>query len=187
MVRWTYRSTAKRCPLQRPHRSTMMHKTIQTSLMNISRHRVMKLSRRAHMQQGGKSISSRHDNSHRLHFCSNNVHWTRPCLTLWVRVTHTCVGKLTILGWNDGLSPGRRHAIISTNARINGPLGTNFGEILIGIQIFSFKRMHSKSHWGHWWRRLQPTSSIITDAKSIDLNLVDFGRKTCLIQPGICS
>ena len=23
------------------------------------------------------------------------------------------------------------------------------------------------THWGHWWRRLQPTSSIITDAKSI--------------------
>ena len=41
------------------------------------------------------------------------------------------------------------------------------------------------SHWGHWWRPLQPTSSITTDAKSVDSNLVDFDRKTCLDQPGI--
>ena len=39
------------------------------------------------------------------------------------------------------------------------------------------------SHWGHWWRPLQPTSSIITEAKSVDSNLVDFDRKTCLDQP----
>ena len=40
------------------------------------------------------------------------------------------------------------------------------------------------THWGHWWRRLQPTSSIIADAKSVDSNLVDFDRKTCIDQPG---
>ena len=41
-------------------------------------------------------------------------------------------------------SPGRRQAIIWTNAGILliGPLGTNFCEILIGIQIFSFKKIH---------------------------------------------
>ena len=43
----------------------------------------------------------------------------------------------------------------------------------------------SISHWGHWWRPLQPTSSIITDAKSVDSNPVDFDRKTCLDQPWI--
>ena len=32
---------------------------------------------------------------------------------------------------------------------------------------------------------LKPTSSIITDATSVDSNLVDFDRKTCLDQPGI--
>ena len=32
------------------------------------------------------------------------------------------------------------------------------------------------THWGHWWRRLQPTSSIITDAKSLDSNLDYFAR-----------
>ena len=59
---------------------------------------------------------------------------------------HICVGKLTIIGSDNGLSPGRRQAIIWTNAGIllNEPLGTNFSEILIGIQIFSFKKMHLK-------------------------------------------
>ena len=61
-------------------------------------------------------------------------------------MTHICVSKLTIIGSANGLSPGRRHAIIWTNARILliGPLGTNFSEILIGIQTFSFKKMHLK-------------------------------------------
>ena len=48
-------------------------------------------------------------------------------------MTHICVSKLTIIGSNNGLSPGRRQAIIWTNAGILliGPLGTNFSEILI--------------------------------------------------------
>ena len=33
-------------------------------------------------------------------------------LTHWDRVTHICVGKLTIIGSDNGLSPGRRQAII---------------------------------------------------------------------------
>ena len=61
-------------------------------------------------------------------------------------MTHICVSKLTIIGPNNGLSPGRRQAIIWTNGGILliGPLGTNFIEILIGIQTFSFKKMHLK-------------------------------------------
>ena len=56
-------------------------------------------------------------------------------LTHWGRVTHTCVGNLTIIGSDNGLSPGRRRAIIWINAGIllNGPLGINFSEILIEI------------------------------------------------------
>ena len=34
------------------------------------------------------------------------------------RVTHISVGKLTIIGSDQGLSHGRRQAIICTNARI---------------------------------------------------------------------
>ena len=67
-------------------------------------------------------------------------------LTHWGRATHICVGKLIIIGSDNGLSPGRRQAIIWTIAGILliGTLGTNFNEILIGIQTFSFKKMHLK-------------------------------------------
>ena len=37
-------------------------------------------------------------------------------LTHWGRVTHICVGDLTVIGLDNGLSPGRRQAIIWTNA-----------------------------------------------------------------------
>ena len=77
--------------------------------------------------------------------------WRAFCLDLivlthWGRVTHICVVKLTIIGSDNGLSPGRRQTIIWTNAEILliWPLGTNFIEILIGIQTFSFKKMHLK-------------------------------------------
>ena len=39
-------------------------------------------------------------------------------LTHWGRVTHICVGNLTIIGSDNGLSPGRRQAITCTNAGI---------------------------------------------------------------------
>ena len=67
-------------------------------------------------------------------------------LTHWGRVTHICVGKLTIIGSDNGLSPERRQAIIWTNAGILliGTLGTNFSEILIGTQTFSLKKIRLK-------------------------------------------
>ena len=56
-------------------------------------------------------------------------------LTHWGLVTHICVGKLSIIGSNNGLSPSRRQAIIWINAGILliGTLGTNFSEISIEI------------------------------------------------------
>ena len=70
----------------------------------------------------------------------------------WGRVTHICVGKLTIIGSDNGLSPRRRQAIIWTSAGILliRPLGTNFSEILIGIQTFSFKKMYLKMSSAKW-------------------------------------
>ena len=67
-------------------------------------------------------------------------------LTLWGRVTHICVSKLTIIVSDNGLSPSRRQAIIWTNAWILliEPLGTNFSEILIAIETYSFKKKHLK-------------------------------------------
>ena len=51
--------------------------------------------------------------------------------THWDRVTHICVGNLTINGSNNGLSPGWRQAIIWTidGILLIGALGTNFSEI----------------------------------------------------------
>ena len=74
------------------------------------------------------------------------------CLTHWGRVTHICVSKLNIIGSDNGLSPGRRQAIIWTNAGILliGPLGTNFSQILTEIYTFSFKKMHLKMSSAKW-------------------------------------
>ena len=67
-------------------------------------------------------------------------------LTHWGRVTHICVGTNINIGSDNGLSPGRRQVIIWTNAGILliGPLGTNFSELLVGIQSFSFRKMQLK-------------------------------------------
>ena len=52
----------------------------------------------------------------------------------------------TIMGSDNGLSPGRHQAIIWTKAGIFliGPNGTNFSEIIIEIEIFSFTNLHLK-------------------------------------------
>ena len=73
-------------------------------------------------------------------------------LAHWGRGTHICVSELTIIGSDNGLSPGWRQAIIWTNAGIllSGPLGTNFSEILIEIYKFSFKKMHFKLSSAKW-------------------------------------
>ena len=68
------------------------------------------------------------------------------CLTHWGWLTHICVGKLNIIGLDNGLSPGRCQGIIWTNAEIflTGPLRTNFNEMLIKIQTFSLQNIRLK-------------------------------------------
>ena len=75
--------------------------------------------------------------------CTNTV---TQRLTHWGRVTHIRVSKLSIIGSDNGLSPGRRQAITWTNAGILliQTLRTNFSEILREIYTFSFKKMHLK-------------------------------------------
>ena len=70
----------------------------------------------------------------------------------WGRVTHKCVSTLTIIGSDNGLSPGRRQSIIWTNAGILliEPLETKFNEIVIEIYAFSFKKMHLEMSSGKW-------------------------------------
>ena len=62
-------------------------------------------------------------------------------------MTHICVNKLNSIGSDNGLLPGRRQAIIWTNAGILliQNVRTNFGEILSDFHIFSLKKMHFKN------------------------------------------
>ena len=73
-------------------------------------------------------------------------------LTHLGRVTHICVSELTIIGSDNGLSPGRRQAIIWTNVGIFliRPLGTNFNEMLVEILTFSFMKMRLKVSSAKW-------------------------------------
>ena len=68
------------------------------------------------------------------------VHVSVRSLTHWGWVTHICISKLNIIGSDNGLSPGRRQAIIWTSAGIllTSPLGSNFSEMLLQIQTFAF-------------------------------------------------
>ena len=67
-------------------------------------------------------------------------------ITHWGRVMHTCVSKIIIIGSNNGLSLGRRHAIISTNDGIllTDPLEIYYSEIVMVVNTFSFSKMHFK-------------------------------------------
>ena len=73
-------------------------------------------------------------------------------LTHWGRVTHICVDNLTIIGPDNGLSPCWSQAIIWTNAGILVivPWGTNLSKIILGIQTFSFNKMHLKMASVKW-------------------------------------
>ena len=73
-------------------------------------------------------------------------------LTHWGRVTYICVSKLTIIGSDYSLSPGRRQAIIWTNAGILliRHLGTNFNEMLIELLILSLIKMRLKVSSAKW-------------------------------------
>ena len=102
------------------------------------------------------------------------MHWPPVTNTLshWGRLTHICVSKLTTIGSDNGLSPGRRRTIIETNAAIllTGLLGTNFSEILIKIHIFSLKKLHLKMSSAKW-RQFWP-----------GLNMLNMSR-ICLVWP----
>ena len=93
--------------------------------------------------------------------CANRLCDSRH-LTYWDRVTHICIGKLTNIGSDNGLSPGRRQAIIWINAGtlLIGPLETDFSEILIEISTFSLKVSSAK--WRPFCLGLNMLNGIIT-------------------------
>ena len=63
-------------------------------------------------------------------------------------MTHICVSTLNIIDSDNGLFPGRRQAIIRTNAGIF--LIWNFSEMLIESHIFYEKKTHLKILPGKW-------------------------------------
>ena len=67
-------------------------------------------------------------------------------LTHWDRVTHICVGNLTIIGSDNG----RHQAITNVGILLIGPLGTNFSEMLIEIHTFCFEKFHLKMSPVKW-------------------------------------
>ena len=75
-------------------------------------------------------------------------------------------------GSDNGLSPGRRQAIIctSTGILLIGPLGKNFCEILMEIHTFSVKKMHLKMLYGKW----SPFCLGLNVLKEKRLNLASF-------------
>ena len=78
--------------------------------------------------------------------------WYWYSLTHWGQNTHICFNDITIIGSDNGLSPGQCQAITWTNVRILliGPLGTNFSEMLIEIHTFLFKKVNLKMLSGKW-------------------------------------
>ena len=80
------------------------------------------------------------------------AHWIDKDYNLINSMSDACVSKLTIIGSDNGLSPGQRHAIIwpSDGILLIPTLGTNFSEILSEIHTFSLKKMQLKMSSRKW-------------------------------------
>ena len=67
-------------------------------------------------------------------------------------MTHICLSKLTIIGSDNGRSPGRRQVIIWTNAGILliRTSGTDVSKIVSETPTFSFTKMHLKVSSAKW-------------------------------------
>ena len=102
--------------------------------------------------------------------------------THWGQVTHICVSKLTITGSDNGLWLGRRQAIIWTDAGIFliRPSGANFSEILIEIDIFSFKKIHLKMSSGNGGNFVSASMSSIKSVIPMGQNLETANTKSLL-------
>ena len=80
-------------------------------------------------------------------------------------MTHICVSNLTIIGSDNGVSLGRRQAIIWTNAEILSirSLGIHFSEIVSEIHTFSLRKMHLKISSAKWQKFCLDLSVLIND------------------------
>ena len=94
-----------------------------------------------------------------------------PSMGSWINspppsATHASV-KWVNIGSDNGLSPGRRQAVIWTNAYILSirTQGIFFNEILFEIEIFSFKKMHLNMLSAKW-RPFCPGGDELTQLES---------------------
>ena len=115
-----------------------------------------------------------HLRSHRYRISESLSCW--HCLNS-IQVIYICIGKLTIIGSDNGLLPGWRQAIIWTNAKILliWPLVSWFSEILTQTLAFSFKKMRLKVLSVKW----QPCC--------LDLNVLKNKRLNIVIPLFLCS
>ena len=107
---------------------------------------------------------------------------------------HICFGNVTTIGSDNGLSPGWHQTIIWTNCGILliGTLGTNFSEILIEIQTFSFKKMRLKVSSAKWrpfclclnvLMALQAWQLMLLPSIAMSVCHMEYrGRSQCLLQ-----
>ena len=102
-----------------------------------------------------------------------------------LRPSDAYMSKLTTIGLDNGLLPGRRQAIIWTNDGILlfRTLGTNFSEILSKIHSFSFKKMHLKMASAKWLLFRLGLNELIEHFPNIfheTTHLVDFKLESCV-------
>ena len=130
--------------------------------------------------------------------CSHLILWHLICASIpiklvciltqwdWVTHCHICICKLTIIGSDDGLLPAWWQAIVWTNAGVL-LIGTNFSEILITIETYSFKKMRlkiSSVKWrpfclclnvltpvGHYRKHYLVDKAIVRSVWLVDLNV----------------
>ena len=74
----------------------------------------------------------------------DRVYYSPPDLTHWCRVTHIYVRKLTIIASDNGLAPGRRQAIIWSNAVI---LSFRTTDVESSWTSGSRDRLHHRVEW----------------------------------------
>ena len=109
----------------------------------------------------------------------NTPRWS-DSLTHWGRVTHICVSKLAIIG-SDDLYPGRRQAIIWTNAGIlKVPTGQEKVKIwkkvrkfLYGWGIFEIHQNARKKSGKFWYERFISNFMVNVMMWSLGLSVAD--------------
>ena len=82
----------------------------------------------------------------------NNLTWKFKDNVNALRLGGACMRQWSNYSSNNGLSPGRRTAIVWTNEGILliATLATNFREILIEIHTFSSKKIHLNMSSAKW-------------------------------------